>query len=596
VLRLPASQLELAVVHRQLVAASVLDDPGERMRSLLSTLVRLTNARSARYLAPDGQGGLKVAALLGTRSDDDGISRQRESAAGDAAESRRLVVMRPSDPEHLTLLASPVEQGDTLKGVILLELLIGTQPVETFATVLQLTAALAALSEWRMRSAGPAAESGTLDGLSRRLADAKSLDAACLETANLVAQAARARYAVVGLRDGRGRRIRLRAVSGATELDRRSNLVRTLESALTEIARSERTSHPEAARPEPGLRVREASGALQAGVAAQIPLVTSGGDSVGAILLLGADEPETGPRPGSTLAGVSRTVLSDALWAIQLGPGERKGAGRRRGRKAKLGLAAAGILAAVGVLALPLEHRIQARVQMEPAVRRFVVAPFDGVVESVLAEPGDTVAEGDPLARLDGRDLELERIKLSAQRDQMAKQRNVAMARGDAAARQIADLELARIDAELGLVDYRAGNLAVRSPITGVVLQGDLERAEGSPVTKGLRLFELAPLDDMIAEVEIPAEDVAFFREGASTEIRLTALPYLPITGKLSGLRPRAEIRDGRNLFIAEMVVPPQDAGLRPGMRGSARIDAGRRTVGWLLFHRPWERLRQWLG
>jgi len=36
------------------------------------------------------------------------------------------------------------------------------------------------------------------------------------------------------------------------------------------------------------------------------------------------------------------------------------------------------------------------------------------------------------------------------------------------------------------------------------------------------------------------------------------------------------------------MEVANRDTLLRPGMKGSVRLSAGSRTIGWLLFHRPY--------
>lgn len=51
----------------------------------------------------------------------------------------------------------------------------------------------------------------------------------------------------------------------------------------------------------------------------------------------------------------------------------------------------------------------------------------------------------------------------------------------------------------------------------------------------------------------------------------------------------------GTNAFIAEVAIDNQDLQLRPGMLGSARITGETHALGWSLFHKPWEHLRNLL-
>ena len=41
-----------------------------------------------------------------------------------------------------------------------------------------------------------------------------------------------------------------------------------------------------------------------------------------------------------------------------------------------------------GVLAIPLPYNVEARSELQPFVRRFVAAPFDGTLDKALVEPG----------------------------------------------------------------------------------------------------------------------------------------------------------------------------------------------------------------
>ena len=59
---------------------------------------------------------------------------------------------------------------------------------------------------------------------------------------------------------------------------------------------------------------------------------------------------------------------------------------------------------------------------------------------------------------------------------------------------------------------------------------------------------------------------------------------------------PVATAADGRNYFEVEATPDEQQANLRPGLTGVAKIEVGSRSLAWLLFHRAadWLRLALW--
>ena len=439
-----------------------------------------------------------------------------------------------------------------------------------------------------------------------RVQRAADSEAACLIVAEALAEATGADHAAVGLlpvgartpRRGAGS-MTLRALSGVTEFDRRSDLVRALEGALSAATRRDGmtvwTSQDGEADPDVAAAGRE----LQSREVWSMPVCGTGGTS-GAVVLLFTDQqapadPERAGEeaPARFAAGV--TVLADALDLLRRGEARFAAADSGLSRTARAVLLA-GLLLAVGAAMLyPVDHKLTAGAVVEPELRRFVVAPFEGVLEQSEVSPGDVVAVDDLLVTLDGRELELERVRLGAERDKLVKQRDVSLASGETAATQIAELELQRIAASLDLLAYKRRNLEIRSPVDGVIISGDLSRQHGSPVSTGERLFELAPVDRMVAEIEVPADEVAYFEDGASAVLTLDALPERALTAEVQRLHPRAEVRSGQSVFVAEMDLDNVDGALRPGMRGTASIVVGERPLGWVLFHRAWEKVITWL-
>ncbi len=147
-------------------------------------------------------------------------------------------------------------------------------------------------------------------------------------------------------------------------------------------------------------------------------------------------------------------------------------------------------------------------------MRRFIAAPFEGILEKSLVEPGEVVKQNQILALMDAREISLAISETTAELKRSEVKRNVQLAKQDQGAAQMAALEKERLDLKLQLLQSRNKKLEIKSPVRGIVLRGDQKRAEGMPVTLGQNLFEVAPLDKMVVEVAIPERDITEAKAG----------------------------------------------------------------------------------
>ncbi len=237
---------------------------------------------------------------------------------------------------------------------------------------------------------------------------------------------------------------------------------------------------------------------------------------------------------------------------------------------------------------LPVPFSVTGTCVLEPRQTRFVVAQFDGVLKRVYIQPGTKVQKGELLAEFDERVIELEINALQADMTKTKKLQDVQTAAGKAALAQMAGLERQGLEEKLKLYQQRLAQLSVHSPVEGIVISENMERAEGSPISRGQGLFEIAPLDIMMAEAHIAQEDISYVQTKAPTEIRLESFPGKTLKSSVYSIFPRSELRGGRNVFLVESLLENPDALYKPGMQGEVSVIVGKKPLFWKLFRRPW--------
>ncbi|HMO14844.1 MAG TPA: efflux RND transporter periplasmic adaptor subunit [Pirellulaceae bacterium] len=247
------------------------------------------------------------------------------------------------------------------------------------------------------------------------------------------------------------------------------------------------------------------------------------------------------------------------------------------------------------ILITPVPYRIHTDCKVQPVQRRFVVAPYTGILEKTLVKTGDVVSQGAVIAVLDGRQLRIELAGLEAQYDGAKKKRDSSLAKGQIAESQIAQSEMTKLEAEIENIQYKLANLEVRSPLAGIVVVGDLDKVAGATVEIGQTLFEIGPLDQMLVEIGIPENEIRYVEPGMLATIKFNAFPFESWQGEIESIHTRAEIIDDQVVFIAELKLPNELLKLKPGMQGKTRIKSHARPLGWNWFHHAYEKARMLL-
>jgi multidrug resistance efflux pump len=260
-------------------------------------------------------------------------------------------------------------------------------------------------------------------------------------------------------------------------------------------------------------------------------------------------------------------------------------------------------LGAIGVIALTLllalasgDHRVTAKSILEGEVQRAAVAPFDGFIQAAPARAGDTVKAGDVLVALDDRDLILDRMKWTAERDKLAQKQREARASHDRTNLVILDAQFRQAGAQLSLAEERLSRARIVAPFDGIVVSGDLSQMLGSPVEKGKSLFEVAPLNSYRLIIHVDERDIRYISVQQHGVVTLAGMPERPLPLILTKITPVTVADMGRNFFRVEAQLMELGPHLRPGMEGVAKVEIGRRSIVWVWTHDfvEWLSLTAW--
>jgi hypothetical protein len=287
----------------------------------------------------------------------------------------------------------------------------------------------------------------------------------------------------------------------------------------------------------------------------------------------------------------------DRWFGAKIAAGIRKFAAGLLGAKHTwLKLIALGILAAVLFLTIAKgDYDAEAPCLLEATRRRVVPAPFDGFLKDTFVDPSDPakskVAQNAALGELYTTELRLE--LLDAEKEKIGYETQAKAARDD---RKIGEMKIAlaqadRVKAKIDLLKHRLEKATLTSPVDGYVVVGELKKQLGAPVKTGDVLYEVAPLDSLRAELNVPEDQIADVHIGQKGELAVAAKPDERITFVVEKIFPIAEVKDQKNVFRVQVKLDRRLPWMRPGMEGLAKIHLDRRSYAWI-----WTRkLRNWI-
>lgn len=441
----------------------------------------------------------------------------------------------------------------------------------------------------------------------------------------------------------KGKKCYIEAISGQDVIDRRSNTVTLLNHLATSVVAAGEPVWYSGDTTDMAPQVEEALEAYvddsHAKNVAILPLLRarpeletddeSAGETIGALIVEQIEDSRT--RDGmvqrvNVVCEHSATALGNALqhnglfllpvWRA-LGKARWVLAARTLPKTIAVLLA---IAAAVAALVLvPADFRIEGKGTLQPVNRKEVFAQIEGTVFQINVEHGSLVKKGQELARMRNSTLEVQFEGLLGEKAEADQNLNAARsrllnlksrertdaqasdrddeARARAEERQLRE-KTASLERQLKLLDEKKKLLIVRSPIDGRVTTWDLRNLlDERTVQPGQVLMSVADATGpWELEVLMPEDHMGyvaraqrqFNKDDLDVSYILANDPGQKHDGRIKAVHLVAEARgDEGNTVMVYVDINKADLGddLTQGAGVSARVDCGKRSVGFVWFH-----------
>ena len=193
-----------------------------------------------------------------------------------------------------------------------------------------------------------------------------------------------------------------------------------------------------------------------------------------------------------------------------------------------------------------------------------VIARTRGVVERLVVEEGDKVSSGQPLAYLENQEQKIAAARARSTEEKARRDFERLTGLQERGLVSVDEYEASRSDAEdashaLELAELELSRTVIRAPIAGTVVKRHLD--VGATVSDGTPVYDLADIDPLYADVNIPERHVTSLRPGQ--EVRLAADSTNTVANAIiERIAPAVDPTTGT---VKVTVAVEGNSGLRPG-------------------------------
>jgi hypothetical protein len=456
--------------------------------------------------------------------------------------------------------------------------------------------------------------------LATSVATAEGFEAAGMNLCNELA--GRAHATRVSLGWVKGTKIKVVAISHTEQFDKKQELTVHMQRVMEECMDQEAVVQfdPSGKSTDNVTREAQALSRTQGGhIILSLPLRRKA-EVIGVVTLEFLPQQKIGPQVASGLA-IAVDLLAPQLYDryqndryiwTKMGLSAKKVGEGIIGPKYMISKLVAVLLIAVAVTLVVYKpmHRVAAPFAFVATARHTLAAPQDGELAELgttvdeatnqtrSLKPGDKVAKGQVLLKLDTREQEVARNK--ALKEMAAKLADAEKASGEGkeAEARIAreNAEVSRLEAEL--YERQIEQMTIKSPIDGRILKGDLSDKLRSRVRQGDELMVVGLPEQVKPELSVSEADIQHLKVGQTVWVATHSLPGETYEATIERIVPMSSVdqKSADNSFKVYCTLKQSASSWLPGMAGEARVDIKPEPLYWILSHKlvDYVRLKTW--
>ena len=248
-----------------------------------------------------------------------------------------------------------------------------------------------------------------------------------------------------------------------------------------------------------------------------------------------------------------------------------------------------------------LDIRVEASGTVEPILVVEVKSKASGEITAMHVETGDRVDRGELLAEVDPRDvrtiyeqaqadLEVAEAQLQISESQAARSRELFAAnvvtQQETEQAQLsaanARAQVIRARTNLQLAQEKMGDVTIRAPITGTVIQKDVETGQiiasaSGNVSGGTTLLLMADLAEMQVRTLVDETDIGKIQPGQAARVQVEAFPNRTFMGTVHKIEPQALVDQNVTMFPVLVRLDNREGLLRPNMNAEVQVEVAQR-------------------
>lgn len=271
----------------------------------------------------------------------------------------------------------------------------------------------------------------------------------------------------------------------------------------------------------------------------------------------------------------------------------------RSGRQRRFVVLSTSLAAIAFFTLVPLPLRFRGAATIGPQHIVTIAAPVEGNVATVSAYEGERVEQGQLLGSMDNWAWKADIASAQAKYQAAVLAMENDLAAGSAKAGQDR-AEADYLQSQLRYAQLRLSNSELRSPIAGIVITPHLQNAAGEHLDAGAQFARVLDVSNVVVNVAVDDADIPLVHPGQWVAIKFDSFPARTWHGKIAIVSPEAHLNNGQRAFFARVYLDNQNAELRSGMEGHAKIFDGFHSAGYVLLRRPalwvWETFWNLIG